>query len=215
MQKNWTKNVKRFSFLIAYILLCNCTSNIQLLDSWKANALRESIHNKTLIIANSPDKEVKISYEISVAEKLRKNNLEVLEFHKIFPEVKYKENRSKKEIKNIVQAIKKAGFSNILLISLKTTIQTAKENIKTTNYREEYKASSINLSDREKAIKKEDIATIKNTSTTYVIESVMYDLELLEGDQLVNVCLVDVTDPKSARQILNQFSKIVARQIKK
>ncbi len=57
--------------------------------------------------------------------------------------------------------------------------------------------------------------TIELSSTTYVIETVLYNLLLEKDKQLVAVYLIEATDPNSASKVLKGFSKIISKQFKK
>ena len=50
-------------------------------------------------------------------------------------------------------------------------------------------------------------------STVYTLEAVVYDFSLPKSSQLAGVYEVEVTDPKSAKQVLKRFTSIVSKAI--
>ena len=53
------------------------------------------------------------------------------------------------------------------------------------------------------------------TSETYNLETVIYNLDLEPGKQLLGVIAIDVTDPKSASKVAPKYADAVAKQLKK
>ncbi len=206
------------------VWVCSACSSVKLLDSWKSQSFKSFAGQKILVAAKSPDLEVRKSYEIAIVNQLRKQGIKAIEIHKTFPSFEEKENPTDEEVSKIVKQFKEKGITAILITSLKSTIKTKSDNAPQlvdipNQYQNKY-LFSFNNSDDVHALPKlsalgtNDTPRVELTSTTYVLEAITYDLTQEKDKQLVNVCLVDVTDPDSGKKILERFSKIVSDQFK-
>ncbi len=188
-------------------ILLSCSST-KLMDSWKAKSFDSLVNSKILVVSKSPESEVRKSYEIAIASKLRAQKINAIESHIQFPSLK--EANTSEEVAEVVKMFKGAGISGIILTSLKQTIETQNGNMAT--------QTGIPSSYANKASFGPNSASsnvpVVSTSKTYVLEALTYDLTLEKDKQLVNVCLVDVTDPDAPDKIQKAFAKIVADQFK-
>ncbi len=209
--------------LLILVLFSSCSS-VKLMDSWKSADFQAVKSSKILIAAKSPDLEVRKSYEIAIANQLKNQGIDAVEMHKIFPDFEEKENPTEEEVAEIIKQFDAEGITSVLVTSLKNTIKTTNEDTPQridipTAYQNRY-FFSFNNSDDVHALPKlpslesDDVPKVELTSTTYVLEAVTYDLTQEKKKQLMNVCLVDITDPSSAKKVLQKFSKIVASQFK-
>ncbi len=178
------------------------------MDSWKSQSFDSLSNSKILVISESPELNVRKSYERAIASKLRSQNLDAIEAHIQFPSLK--EANTPKEVTQTVQMFKNAGISGIIITSLKQTIETqngtmAAQTSIPANYS---KKASFGSNSRDSNI------PMVSTSKTYVLEALTYNLTLKKEEQLINVCLVDVTDPDEADKIQKTFTKIIANQFK-
>ncbi len=201
------KNKSYYLIFAVFLVLSSCAST-KLMDSWKSQSFDSLSNSKILVISESPETEVRKSYETAIATKLRGQNLDAIESHIQFPSLK--EANTTEEVAQTVQMFKDAGISGIILTSLKQTIETQNGSMAS--------QTGIPASYRDKASfgpnSSDSDVPIVSTSKTYVLEALTYDLTLAEGEQLVNVCLVDVTDPQAADKIQKTFTKIIADQFK-
>ncbi|MFS4491616.1 hypothetical protein [Maribacter sp. 2308TA10-17] len=201
------KNKSYYLIFGVFLVLSSCAST-KLMDSWKSQSFDSLSKSKILVVSESPETDVRKSYEIAIASKLRAQNLDAIESHIQFPSLK--EADTPEETAQIVQMFKDAGISGIILTSLKQTIETQNGSMAS--------QTGIPASYKDKASFGPNAgssdAPMVSTSKTYVLEALTYDLTLEEGKQLVNVCLVDVTDPDAPDKIQKTFTKIVADQFK-
>lgn len=198
---------KELCFVSIFMLLWSCTST-KLMDSWKSNNFKSLATAKILVISKTPQANVRKSFETSIANKLRSKNVDAIESHIKFPSLQ--EANTIEEQNKIVQQFEEAGITAIILTSLKQTIETQKGNLGSqANIPMGYEDKRSFNSD---AISTETVPG--SNSKTYVLEALTYNLILEKDDQLVNVCLVDVTDPDSEDKILKSFTKIIGEQFK-
>ncbi len=194
---------KGLSFIGIIILFSSCTST-KLMDSWKSDDFKSLSSAKILVISKTPQPDVRKSFEVSIADKLRSKNLDAIESHIKFPSLQ--EANTPEEQNKIVKQFEEAGITAIILTSLKQTIETQNGGNQSTipkGYEDKRSFNSDAIST--------ETAPVSN-SKTYVLEALTYNLILEKDDQLVNVCLVDVTDPDSEDKILKTFTKIIGDQ---
>ncbi|WP_303315741.1 hypothetical protein Q4Q34_14250 [Flavivirga abyssicola] len=202
--------MKNFRFVIIFLILLPSCSSVKLLDYWKSSDFEKTLDNRILVIAKNSDFEVRKSYETAIARKLRSHGMDVIEMCETFPSIIENENRTQEDVDMILKAFEKEGVNGIVLMSLKNTIETKNSDYDISkDYNEK---SSFELMSDSGAKNLPIMSELK--STTYVLEALTYDLTLKNDNQLVNVCLIDVTDPKSGSKILKSFSKIVGDQFK-
>lgn len=178
------------------------------MDSWKSQSFDTLSNSKIMVVSRASDLQIRKSYETAIATKLRKQNLDVIESHLLFPELK--EANTSQEAAQVVKMFKDSGISGIILTSLKQTIETQNRKMAS--------QSSIPKNYKDKASFTSNPGNtnvpISSTSKTYVLEALTYNLTLAQNKQLVNVCLVDITDPDTANKIQKSFTKIIADQFK-
>jgi len=212
---------KVLPFLFIVMMLSGCSS-ITLLDSWKSKDFKNLNKKKILVAAKSPDLEIRKSYEKAIVNNLRKLGVNAVELHVKFPNFSNKENRTEEENSQIVKQFRNEGINVVIVTSLKNKIETRNSRMPQSveiplEYKNKYIFESNNqlLKVSSKSLNRDLEDTFSGTTEmTYVLESITYDLSLEQKKRLVNVCLVDVTNPKSGEAVLDKFSKIISRQFK-
>ncbi|WP_405206614.1 hypothetical protein [Aquimarina sp. LLG6339-5] len=211
---------KRLLLVLVLPFFLSCSS-IKLIDSWKSKDFQSLKAKKILIAAKSPNLEIRKSYEIAISKKLKDYDIDVVMMHRIFPDFEEKERTTQEEKSEIIKQFTEKGIEGILVTSLKNTIESKKSDTpQRVNIPVEYKDKNflafnsenhINHLPKLTGIQNNDTLTI---SKTYILEAIIYDITLEKKRQLVGVSVIDVTDPKSASKVLDNFSKIVSNQFK-
>lgn len=195
-------------FLCSSLILCCSCATTELADSWQSKDFDTLSNTKILVVSENPKMDVRKSYETAIAKKLRSRNLNAIESHIQFPLLK--EVKTPDEKANRTQMCKDAGIPGIILTSLKQTIETQNgTTFETIGVHEGYVDKKSFLSNPNSL--NEPFAT---TSKTYVMETLTYNLALEEGEQLVSVFLVDITDPDSLDVLRKTFTKIIVNQFR-
>jgi len=204
-QNRW-QTIRSFVLCSSLILCCSCATS-DLADSWKSENFDTLSNAKILVVSENSEMDVRKSYEIAIANKLRDRNLDAVESHIQFPLLK--EAKTPDEKANNIQMFKNAGIPGVILTSLKQTIETQNEKIS-----EPIDGLEGSVGTKSPASNSNNLKESSNTSKTYVLEGLMYNLTLKEEEQLVSVFLVDVTDPNSSDTLRKTLTKIVANQFK-
>ncbi|WP_298311307.1 hypothetical protein [uncultured Aquimarina sp.] len=200
-------------------------STIKLIDSWKSEDFQTVKSKKILVAAKSPNPTIQKSYEKAIASKLRGQQIDAIEMHKVFPSIEDKKERTAEEIEQILRMFKEKKIEALLITSLKKTIETNNSSKPERGkiLMEDIRKGSFSIEDYDNLKDLPDLDKLdfdtsresKTIATTYILESTTYDLALEKNQQLVNVCLLDVIDPNTSDQVLNAFVKVISDQFKK
>jgi len=222
------KNMKKILTLAIILVLSSC-SGIKVTDAWKADNLNSLKGKKILVIARSDDMVTRQRFEQEIAGKLRAEGIDATESYTKFPAMKHNKKKTEAEIAQFVQIIKNEGFSGVVLTVLKDKtkeIVTSETGGYTAGgyYPSHYGGyyggfggyygrvySPYGYGYGGAYVPSE---TRTYTSETYILETVVYNLELPKGKQLLSVISVDVTDPKSASKLAPKYAASVAKQWK-
>lgn len=222
--------MKKILTLAIILVLASC-SGVKVTDSWKADNLNSLKGKKILVISRSDDMITRQRFEQEIAEKLRAEGIDATESYTKFPSMKHNQKRSEEEVGQVVQIIKNEGFTGVVLTVLKDKnkeIVTSETGGYTSGgyggygmgygnyyggfggyYGRSYSPYGYGYGGS--YVPSE---TRTYTSETYVLETVVYNLDLPKGKQLLGVISVDVTDPKSASKVAPQYAKSVVKQWK-
>lgn len=220
------------SLLLSVVIFSSCVS-AKLSKSWSSDNFNASESKKTLVIARSNDMEVRKAYEDKLTSELNNKGINAVSSYKVFPDLKEKLKRSEGEINTIVKNFKSAGIQTIMLMALKdtktiesvpskmeyaksSTVNIGRYGVSFTDYLNIHSVEYINSTLRPLI---NDSNNSNNevvlSSTSYLLEAVVYDLLLESKKQLVGAYEVEVIDPKSGNQVLNRFSSLVVKQLKR
>ncbi|WP_298539052.1 hypothetical protein [uncultured Aquimarina sp.] len=220
--------MKKIKHLLIVILVGMGTwscSTIKLIDSWKSEDFQTVKSKKILVAAKSPNPTIQKSYEKAIASKLRGQQIDAIEMHKVFPSIEDKKERTAEEIEQILRMFKEKKIEALLITSLKKTIETNNSSKPERGkiLMKDIKKGFFSIEDYDNLKDLPDLDKLdfdtsresKTIATTYILESTTYDLALEKNQQLVNVCLLDVIDPNTSDQVLNAFVKVISDQFKK
>jgi len=198
--------MKKILTLAIIVVLSSC-SGIKVTDAWKADNLNSLKGKEILVITRTDDMVSRQRFEQEIANKLRDAG------------------------KDVIQIIKNEGYSGVVLTVLKDKtkeIVTSETGGYTSGgygaygmgyggyyggfggyYGRAYSPYGYGYGG---AYVPSETRTY--TSETYILETVVYNLELAKGKQLLSVISVDVTDPKSASKIAPKYADAVVKQWK-
>jgi len=223
------KKMKNILILAILAITFSSCSSVKVTDSWKADNLNTLEGKKILVIARFDDMVSRQRFEQEIATKLREKGIDATESYTKFPSMKHNQKRSEEEIEQVVSIIKNEGFSGVLLTVLKDKskeIVTSETGGYTSGgyypstyggyyggfggyYGRSYSPYGYGYGG---AYVPSETRTY--TSETYMLETVIYNLELEKGKQLLGVLSVDITDPKSASKVAPQYADAVVKQWK-
>lgn len=207
----------------------NCGTSVKVTDAWKADNINTLKGAKILVIARADDMVSRQRFEQEIAERLRADGIDATESYKVFPGMKQNIKRTEEEIMQAVQIIKNEGYKGVVLTVLKDKskeIVTSETGGYTSGgyYPSHYGGyyggfggyygrvySPYGYGYGGAYVPSE---TRTYTSETYMLETVIYNLDLEEGKQLLSVISVDITDPKSASEVAPKYAGKVLDALK-
>lgn len=215
--------------LVAIITMSSC-GGIKVTDSWTADATGEFKSKKILVIARTDDMVSRQRFEQEMAIRFRDAGFDVTESYKKFPNMKHNVERTEEEIKQVVQIIENEGFHGIVLTVLRdksTELVTSESGGYTSGgyypshyggyyggfggyYGRSYSPYGYGYGGT--YVPSE---TRTYTSETYHIETVIYNLDMQEGKDLISVTSVEVTDPSSASKTAPKYADAVVKALQK
>lgn len=223
------KNLKKVVLLLITVITLASCSGIKVVDSWKADNINSLKDAKILVIARSDDMVGRQRFEQEIAERLRAGGIDAMESYKKFPAMKHNQELSEEEVAQRVQIVKNEGFKGVVLTVLKDMskeiVTSESGGYVSGGYYPSYYGgyyggfggyygrvySPYGYGYGGTYVPSE---TRTYTSETYSLETVIYNLDLEPGKQLLGVIAIDITDPKSASKVAPQYADAVLKQLK-
>lgn len=215
---------------MSIVVIASSCSGIKVVDSWKADEIGSLADAKILVIARSDDMVGRQRFEQEIAERLRAGGVDAIESYKKFPAMKQNQQLTEEQIAQRVQIIKNEGYKGIVLTVLKDMskeiVTSETGGYVSGGYYPSYYGgyyggfggyygrvySPYGYGYGGTYVPSE---TRTYTSETYNLETVIYNLDLEPGKQLLGVIAIDITDPKSASKVAPKYADAVAKQLKK
>jgi hypothetical protein len=215
---------------ILVTILSSCGASVKVTDSWKADNINSLSGAKILVIARSDDMLSRQRFEQEIADKLRAGGVDATESYKKFPALKHNTKQTEEHIDEVISIIKNEGFKGVVLTVLKDKskeIVTSQTGGYTAAgyYPPHYGGFYGGFGGYYGSVYSPygygyggvyvPSETRTYTSETYSLETVIYNLDLEPGKQLLGVISIDITDPKSASKVAPKYAEKVAQQLKK
>ena len=214
-----------YSFLLlGFVLLSSCSS-VKVLDSWKGDNLATMSDKNILVIARTDNQQARIAIEEAMANDIRKAGFKATESYLKFNSM----NPNKKVDPEKVQAmIEKAGFKGVVMNVLKdynesmVTEESGGYYAGGTTYYGGYPGyyggfygyyhNPYSYSTYGNYVPSSSTTRI---SKSYILETLIYNLDEPEGKQLVSVVTTQIIDPSSITKTSKDYSKLVFNSLKK
>jgi hypothetical protein len=214
-----------YSFLLlGFVLLSSCSS-VKVLDSWKGDNLATMSDKNILVIARTDNQQARIAIEEAMANDIRKAGFKATESYLKFNSM----NPNKKVDPEKVQAlIEKAGFEGVVMNVLKdynesmVTEESGGYYAGGTTYYGGYPGyyggfygyyhNPYSYSTYGNYVPSSSTTRI---SKSYILETLIYNLDEPEGKQLVSVVTTQIIDPSSVTKTAKDYSKLVFNSLKK
>lgn len=201
--------------VIAAIILQSCSSGVKVINAWKGD--QETISSfkekNILVIARTADNGSRIPFEIQIADRLRSKGFKATESFKKVPKL-HPEKEMTEERRTLIQTLLAAeGYNGIVITTIKDKQQitnTSSSGIYMGatygNYYPGYYGGFYNYYSYPYAYGHYysgfggyvPLSTSTYTTTNYVLETVAYNLDKGEEDQLIAVVTSEVNNPKDA-----------------
>ena len=224
------KNTSYFILLaLTFTLLQNCATT-KILDSWKAESSVVDLFKtkNVLVIARTANTEARNAFEREIADALRARGIKASEsYHKapnLHPEVEMSEER----LALVKSLMKSEGYDAVIL----TVIKDKKETVRTTtngiyvggsygSYYPGYYGGFYNYYAQPYAygtyynsfVGFIPTSTSTDVDTDYVLETVAYNLDESDNEQLVAVVTSKLTDPNKADKTAKEYVALLIKHL--
>ncbi|WP_299429912.1 hypothetical protein [uncultured Maribacter sp.] len=207
------KNLKIiFGIGIIVSLLFGCSS-VRITDSWRGSKTLNIKKKNILVVSKTEDRATQIRFEKDMVLNLNKNGLTSIESHIKFPNSDPTEKVEKNKEKEIIKNLRNNNIDIIIISHLvdsrkyKNTI-TTNENIYPFPYRYRSFYDYANQFHQEQS-------TIEMEGTTYILETLVYDITQQTQDQLISIITSEVDNPNNLSTTSNEFSKSIIKDLMK
>ncbi|WP_394970987.1 hypothetical protein [uncultured Croceitalea sp.] len=199
------------------ILLFGCSS-VRVTDSWRDMEKLDIKDKNILVVSKTEDRNVQIRFESDMVRLLRGNGYNSVESHVKFPFSDPNEKVEKEEIKEVIQNLRKNDIDVVIVSHLldsreyKTIVTTGDSfyvdyfPIRYHRYRSFYGYTGTYYT---------QYNTREVEGTTYILETLIYDLTRPSEDQLVSVITSEVDNPSSLGTTSEHFSKSIVKNLTK
>jgi hypothetical protein len=223
--------MKNIAYLIIALVLTSCGTTVDVLSAWKSKDVSELKDRNILVIARTSDPVIRADFETSIANKFREAGYKATESFTRFPKLDPDKEMTEERQKLIRDIFGYEGYDAVCINVLKDYEETT-----TTNYYNDYMGMgmmgpyssyypSYYGGFNSYYMHPYSYSTFGNyygsgssyTSTTkkYVLETLVYNLNREDGDQLLIATTTKITDPKDAIKAADKYTEKIAESLAK
>lgn len=220
---------KSTSILILFLVLINLVgcSSIKVSDVWKSEKFEDIKDNKVLVIARTANVQARLSFEQELKEQLEKNGvIASTSSSKLPTNIKVEKKISQDEIMALRDFLKNEAYDGVVL----SVIKDVKETTRTVTEGGYYAGATLPryypyyytgfFSYYYNPLSYSSFGTyVEPSSTTYsyktyIVETVVYDLNQKEGEQLLAVITASIEDPYNIEKFAKSYAKKLVNSLK-
>jgi len=206
---------------IGSLILAGCGSSVKVTSSWKGQpeTVQKFKEKNVLVIARTADNQARTAFEIEIAKALNERGIKATESYKKVPRLNPQQEVTEEHVKNVLSMIQSEGFDAIVLTTVKDKQQTTQTTTSGVGVGVGYGAYYPGYYGGFGSYYRSPYAygpyygaggyiptgSTTSTYTTYVLETVGYNLDEPETDQLVFVVTSELSDPKDAYKTAEKF----------
>ncbi len=224
------KNKYYFILLaLAFTFLQSCSSS-KVLDSWKAEPSVVELFKKkkVLVIARAANDDARYAFEKEIADALRQRGIKAIESYNYAPNIHPHREMSEERLAFIKTLMKSEGLNAVVL----TVIKDKKETVRVTSngmymgglyssYYPAYYGGFYNYYSYPYAYGSYynsfggyiPTSTSTEVETTYVLETVAYNLDENDNNQLVAVVTSSLDDPNDAIKTAKEYVDLMIKTL--
>ncbi|MFB9052219.1 hypothetical protein ACFFVB_03935 [Formosa undariae] len=219
-----------YSLLILMItLVLSSCSSVKVLDSWKADNVSSIKDKNILVIARTDNNQARIAFEQEIASHLREKGFKATESFKKLPHIEPNKKLDEAQTAALSATIKREGFDGVVL----SVIKDYTEQQQTTTDGGYYAGGTmggmygmypgyyggfggyyghpmgyVGVGTYMPA------TSTTRTVKTFVLETVAYNLDEVEGKQLVAVVTSSIEDPSSVSKNAAEYADKIEKALK-
>lgn len=221
--------------LIAFVLLLfvGCNTTVKVLSAWKSEDAHKMDDRNILVIARTGDAGVRADFETSIANKLRGAGYKATESFTRFPKMNPDKEKTEEQQKLTLDILGYEGYDAVCISVLKDYSET-----KTTNYYNDYYGGGMGMMGPYSSyypsyyggfnsyyMHPYSYSTFGNyygsggsyttTDKKYVLETLFYNLNNEDGEQLLAATTTEIGNPKDAVKAADKYTEKIAESLKK
>ena len=223
--------MKKFLFLFIALILVSCNTQVSVLSAWKSKDVSELKDRNILVIARTADPGIRADFETSIANKFRAAGYKATESFTRFPKMDPDKEMTEERQKLIRDILGYEGYDAVCISVLKDYEETT-----TTTYYNDYMGMgmmgpyssyypSYYGGFNSYYMHPYSYSTFGNyygsgssytsTDKKYVLETLVYNLNREEGDQLLIAATTKITNPKDAVKAADKYTEKIAESLRK
>jgi len=235
------KKVYYSILILVFAISINSCSSIHVTNKWAADNAKEVKTNKILVIARTGNEKVREAFEKDMATQLRAKGLDATASYLKHPNLKPEEKMTEERKAEVKKLLESEGYNGIVLTVLKDKLTNVKSTTEGGYYAGQslaayyppyipvysygfyggyyspYAYSSGYLYnpktyDQYGTYVPETVET--ETSYSFILETMVYNLELAEDKQLVAYVTTRIDEPDNVNGTANHFTKAVIDSFK-
>lgn len=228
---NQIANIKLIILMIAVSFIFQSCATTKVTNYWKNDqaSIEEFKQQKIFVIARTNSNLTRATLEQEIVMQLAKDGIEGLPSYQKFPELDPKAEMSDQRIAEIRGILENDGFGGVIMVSVKDKRETTTT---TQNggymgggfnsyypgryggfynyYRQPYYYGSYYSSFPSYVPN----SSTTSTSTTYVLETVAYNMKASEDQKLVFVVFSDIKDPRRVDKAAQSYVATIVEKLK-
>lgn len=221
------KSIYRLAaFLMITLLFASCSS-IKVLNAWKSDKAETIRDKQVLVVARASRQQARVAFEEAIANKLRGAGINATESYKEIAEMDPNKKISETEIAETRAMLEAKGYNAVVITMVKDKSLEVQRNIQGGYYAGAtmpgyypmyysgfygYYAHPSSYMYYGGNYVPETITT--QTSTTYVLETLAYNLDLPEDQQLLAEVTSSIEDPASAYETATAYANKITKALK-
>jgi len=220
------KKTSPLILLFVALLLTSCSS-FKVIKSWKAETAASMQTKKILVIGRSADKNIRLAFEDALTKKFVAAGYNAISSYSQFPDFNPVAKITEEQKQQIQSILEKNGYNGVVVTSLKDYQEQSREvgaeKYETTvfyggmNYPTAY-GGFYNYFYIPGSFSADQVSRDTSgstiTSKLYILETVVYDLELEEGKQLVAWVTASIENPDDSPSVATAYANSVAKGFK-
>ena len=209
------------------LLILQSCSSVKVLDAWRGEpeAIEKFKSKNVLVFTRTANSSARIAFEEAIANEIRKDGIKVTESFKKFPKIHMQREMTKEREEMIASILDSEGYNGIVITTVKDKEQTTRTESSGIymgagygSYYPGYYGGFYNYYRAPYAYGPYyagfggyvPVSSSTRTSTKYILETVAYNLDEPEENQLVFVVTTSIDDPSNAYKAAEKYvAKIV------
>lgn len=221
-------NTIKHSILLLFTLLSlfSCSSSVEVINAWKSDKLNTLADQNILVITRTEDNKKRGAFEEQMVAHLKKKNIKASTSYMKIPIFNDQREYTDEERKELVANIREMGFNAIIL----TSVKKRSEKTVTTQHGGYYTGGSYSSlypqyyggfygyynhpyshPTYQSYVPSETFTDIRKS---FVLETVIFNLDLTSTEQLVAVVTSAVDDPETVYTAAEEYVKEIAKSLK-